>query len=544
MTTLRLSKITPENDEACQKILAAYFECCKTLTDMSFELPTLLQLELRGVTRAMIRAHYGNISRLHQEVSLNHREHIQNIFVSVGDLFKNRPEISKKRVYIVTTAVGDTKAHLPFLASLRHYSESRGGQILILPCESTTNSFENDSAIFDSEFSKPDYTMVTEDVKLNKNLFIRSIQVSANQIKPIAGLSRIGPRESTYVFASPKQFLEFGPRSTIAKDAYAIMTTGACTLPKYDASRFTSRRLAYIAENDHCYGALVIEIEDDDVFHFRHIQADREGKFVDLGVEWSSNSHRSVPVHGVYGDIHASEADFECVNAFSQLLASIGNVKSVFLHDIFNGSSISHHIKDIGQRSLRAESRNDSLMKELEITGQVVQAIQAMSTAETVYVVKSNHDEWLDRYLREGRYVFDPQNHRLSLQLAAGLFENEDLLEYALRQVGYEFENTVFLNRSSSAEVGGCELAAHGDLGTNGAAAGLDSLERTYGSCVVGHTHTGAIQRQVYRVGTFTGLDLGYNRGPSTWSQTGCLVYENGQKQLVNFVNGRFHVDA
>ena len=48
--------------------------------------------------------------------------------------------------------------------------------------------------------------------------------------------------------------------------------------------------------------------------------------------------------------------------------------------------------------------------------------------ADEIVIVKSNHDEFLERYLREAKYANDPQNHRLSLDLAIALYEDYDPL--------------------------------------------------------------------------------------------------------------------
>ncbi|MFK5283800.1 hypothetical protein ACI3PL_29915, partial [Lacticaseibacillus paracasei] len=65
------------------------------------------------------------------------------------------------------------------------------------------------------------------------------------------------------------------------------MTTGACTLPKYYDNKFVSKRLSYIADHDHTIGAIIVEIENDKLFHFRQIQADENGSFIDYGVQYN-----------------------------------------------------------------------------------------------------------------------------------------------------------------------------------------------------------------------------------------------------------------
>jgi metal-sulfur cluster biosynthetic enzyme len=45
-----------------------------------------------------------------------------------------------------------------------------------------------------------------------------------------------------------------------------------------------------------------------------------------------------------------------------------------------------------------------------------------------------------------------------------------------------------------------------------------------------------AIIRNAYCVGTVGVMDMGYNKGLSSWTRTCCLIYKNGTKQLINFI--------
>jgi len=120
------------------------------------------------------------------------------------------------------------------------------------------------------------------------------------------------------------------------------------------------------------------------------------------------------------------------------------------------------------------------------------------------------------------------------------MFDDKDVLKHAMEVVGLNIpEHWTFLRRSDSSMIADVECGSHGDLGLNGAKSSLNGLEKIYGKCVIGHNHTAAIQRGVFRVGTLSELDMEYNRGPSSWTQTCCLVYDNGQRQLINYVGGR-----
>lgn len=318
------------------------------------------------------------------------------------------------------------------------------------------------------------------------------------------------------------------------------MTPGSCTLPNYYSETFVSKRISYIAGHDHQMGAVIIEIEDDDIFHFRQIQCEDDGSFIDMGKQYSHNKKtKGVPVNAIMGDIHGVQADEDAIGMFATLFATM-DLRSLYLHDIFDGYSISHHIRDISEKSKRSEDGMGKLVGELEYTYDLVKSISDTTKAKDVFIVKSNHDEFLDRYLKEGRYVFDAENHLISLKIATALFEDEDILQRGFDVVGKESpSHWHYLQRDDSSIIAGVECGSHGDLGLNGAKAALNSLERIYGDCVTGHNHTAAIQRGVFRVGTLSQLDMGYNRGPSSWTQTCCLLYENGQRQLINNINGK-----
>jgi len=91
--------------------------------------------------------------------------------------------------------------------------------------------------------------------------------------------------------------------------------------------------------------------------------------------------------------------------------------------------------------------------------------------------------------------------------------------------------------------VNGIENGAHGDKGPNGTRSpGLMGLEKSYGACNTGHTHTAGILRSAFRVGTTSYLKVSYNKGPSSWTQTHLIQHPNGSRQLINCINGEFRL--
>lgn len=525
-----------ENNDDIKKFIIEEY---KSIVELKKELPSYREFLVRDIKRDTIRRHFGGIELLHEYMREHENEFLSKHFSSVENIFSDLKSASnsEKKIFVVTTAVADSKAHLGFLDALGHYCEERDAQLVIMPCESVTNSFENKTAVFDPVFNDPRYLFVQDDTKLNDNISLCGIQVSAKQIKPITGLQRLGNREGSYVFASPKQFLEYIPAGNSRVNNFTIMTPGACTRPQYFTETFVSKRLSYIAKNDHTIGAIIIELQDDKRFDFRQIQASEDGSFIDMGTQYTPEGETSkVPVNIVFGDLHGIHVDEDAVAYFIDKFGDF-DVNNIFLHDVFDAYSISHHVKDIAERAERSGKNKGNLKDELDETFDLLKTIGDNLTAETVNIVKSNHDEFLDRYLSEGRYISDPENHLISLKIATALFEDTDILQRGFEIVGYEIpENWKFLSRSDSVKIAGVECAAHGDLGLNGAKSSLNSLEKIYGDCITGHTHSAAIQRGVFRVGTLSALDMRYNRGPSSWTHTCCLLYENGQRQLINYI--------
>lgn len=511
----------------------------KSIVQDKKSIPVYTDFLSYDISRAKIRTHFGGIELLHDYMKQHFYDFLGGFYSSVEDIFSPNRQIGdfESGKYVITTAVADSPADVDFLNALKSYCKRNNAKLVIMPCESITNSFENRSATFDPYFNDPSLFVVSEDKQLNDNFSLCSIQVSAKQIKSITGLSRLGNREGSYVFASPKQFLEYVPSGNNRGKNYAIMTPGACTKSAYFSETYVSKRLSYIAEKDHTIGAIIVEILNDKLFDFRQIQAAEDGSFNDMGIEYRADgSVKRVNVNIVFGDLHGVQVDHEALDYFLDLVSDF-EIDNVVLHDVFDGQSISHHIQSISSKSKRSLEGLDDLYEELIQTFNLLDYIDKKIEPKNIKIAKSNHDEFLDRYLADGNYVFDPKNHYLSLKLATALFEKTDVLKHAFKTVSVEVpDNWEFLSRGDSFAIGGVECGSHGDLGMNGAKPSMASLERIYGSCIVGHNHTAGILRKVFRVGTLSKLNLGYNRGPSSWTHTCAIIYDNGQIQLINYV--------
>lgn len=509
--------------------------------------PTRADLNKMHVNRDMIRYYYGNIKNLRNAVKEIYPELFNGLFdeTYLGSntyLSKFNKELKKFNTYIITTAINGQKAHSKFVETLKKLSKIYNAKIIMLP---SYDRFQSPSQTIEWHFDDilSEHSFLFGQISLNKNIHISPLRINAKQINPTTGLSRICQGKGSFIFSSPKQSLEYDPVSNV-KYPHARMSTGACTIPNYN-NKNKYMRTPYMAQNDHILGALIIEIEDEEIYHFRQIQADKNGGVCDLGKYYfGSNKPKNMIPKLIMGDYHAGEHDETAIKAWEEIIDEL-HVDQVFFHDLFNGKSINHHEENnIIIRARNSQKGLLNLQDELYVTGKELNRINNHKSIKKSIIVKSNHDEFLQKWLEYGKFKDDPINFQSGCVLANLAINDCNILEQALLIYGNlkNKEKLIFLNRDEDYKIGGIELGAHGDKGSNGARGSKSNIENAYGKAVIGHSHTPGILRGVYQVGTSSLFRLGYNQGASSWMHCSCLLYENGQRQLINSINGKWRL--
>ena len=453
-------------------------------------------------------------------------------------------EIKKYNRFVITTAVMGKEVNKEFLASLENYAKRKSAMLLVLPCEDVASRKQEAKALTLST-DLANFKVIFKDTYLNRNLCLCAIKVSAKQINPLSGLDRLAvSRQASIIVASPKVFLKYVPNMHYDIPP-ALMTTGAITVNDYDNDLYMSKRTSTLAENDHAYGAVIVEIENENIFHFRHVQASETGSLSDLGVEYlpDGNIRKLEDTVMVVGDSHVGYHDRELHEEVVKLLEK-SNTTKIVLHDIFNGTSISHH--DTGKNITRATKAQEGKLNLEEECLAVKRYVQdfADGYGTEVFIPEANHNLHLLKFLEQGRYVSDPVNHKFSLKLAAVAVDGINPLQYAVESLlGYKKSSIHWLETDESCKFYGVECGIHGDIGAHGSRGSLSQFQKGIGNCVTAHTHSAAILRNAYCVGTVGEMDMKYNKGLSAWTRTCCLIYNNGTKQLVNFIpdkNGNY----
>lgn len=509
--------------------------------------PGRADLDKIGYSRDKIRHYFSNLDRLKKAAqewaASNDPEAFNQIIdesIFTPKRFKElQGNVKNFKRFIVTTAVAGCPVHEGFLKSIRTYCKDKKAMLLVLPAADPGSAKDwNLDPALGAE------SIVFNDLALNSNVFLCSIKTSAKQIDPTTGLDRIGQRNGSFVYASPKQRLKFMPVSNV-KHPHAEMTTGAITLPRYlDTNRYMSERTAYIANHDHVMGAIIVEIEDNKTYHFRQIQADKDGSFVDLGDFYKGDKISKMYAEALsMGDWHSGETDPTAVKAWKEVVDLVRPSK-LFVHDGFNGLSINHHERERQiRRAVLAKQGLLNLESELSLFAKDLDMLASWKHIEEVVVVKSNHDVFLDRWLDAGEYVDDAHNYELGVELALAMVKGSNPLQFAVEKLGLKAKNKVnWLEMDEDYFIARIQMGAHGHKGPKGSRGTLAGMEKSYGLSVTGHTHGPEILRGSFCNGTTSLLKVSYNSGPSDWVHSSTLVYPNGMRQLINSFDGKWHL--
>lgn len=500
--------------------------------------PTLEDFKDLGVTRQVIREKFKNLTNLHKAV----REEHPNLFhdISVEEALGNADTLDLKDYerYVITTAVTGCFVDEKFLNSLKHYCKVRKARLIVLTCSDPAHRTADWSKLGHIDKRITEY-VVPNEVYLNDNLFLCNIKTTAKQINPLTGLKRIAGKTKSFIMASPKMKLE-----TIAasKDSYpkVAMTTMAVTKPDYSSEMYMSQRTAYLGEKDHKMGAVVVEIESDKKFHFRHVEAAGDGSFIDECIKYTSNTKKPVRAEAVvFGDWHSGST---CPDTYKmgQEICKLAKPEYLFVHDSFDGLSINHHQDhNIVAKARAAESGLNSLSKELD--KYVDDLVELSKLADKLAIVYSNHDDFLHRYLQSGKFIKDSVNLKTALDLCYAYVNGKDPLQYAVEQ-RKKIDNIEWLNEDKDKVLSGRHFNHHGHRGPNGAKGSMKSLGQHLGAVVSGHTHSMARDGDAVQVGTFTLKDLGYNVGLSSWTNTLGIQYYGGAMQLITLIDGTYRL--
>ena len=448
---------------------------------------------------------------------------------------------AKAKNYVITTAQRGATPNWEFLSSLESYCKQNNAELLILP----TNGKHPSSTKADQEevlhpYLTDNFRVVDHDLKLNNKLYIRDFPVKAQQMIPLTSWGRFVQYNQSAIMASPKLMQKCYANSN-QKLPKILMSTGAVTHPHYKNNSWGEK-----AQLDHKYSAIVVNVVSPKDFHYRQLNAGKNGVFYDMGWKYNGTERpRKESIDAlIMGDVHVGLTDPAVMTATEKLIHDL-RPKNILYHDLFDCYSVNHHHQDdLILRAQKAANGRDSLKDEVVSVGQFLDQMVRMSPDFTRHhVVKSNHDEAVDRYLREGRFIKDPKNLEFASRLLLNSIKGKrDTLDFAIETAyGKLPKNIRFLDADQDFKIRGWQLANHGHYGPSGRRGTTRNLEGAVGRGMFGHFHSPEIFRDIWIVGTSTHLDLYYTKGhPSSWMQGHGILNPNGKPQLINIINGEY----
>lgn len=457
-----------------------------------------------------------------------------------------RSYISEHKRFFVTSAVTGCAVHKDGLAAIQTYCKKNKAALLILPCSDPAKQKDHKNK-WTLSSDLPKKSVVFKDLALNDNLVLSTIKMSAKQLQPLTGIKRLSQKRGSTIVASPKQFLEFVANSNNNQEIpRALMSTGAITVGDYATEMYMSERTASLAELDHTLGGIIVEIKNGKIFFSRFVQINKKtGSFSDLDKKYNADG----TVEKITADL-VQTGDWHVMSTCPQTkkmakdLVELVKPDYVTFEDFFDGITINPHERhNLVSLSKKAKKGLLSLELELEACRKEIDDICQWPAKQVIFKY-GNHEDFLKRWLADGAFMDEPMNKLLGMKLTLGLEELEIMpFEYAMRELypAKNQEKIKFLSINDSFKVNGIENGAHGHMGKGGRRnPAMAEIEECYGAANVGHNHSAAVFRSVYRVGTGTKLQLSYNDGPSAWTQTHLIQHRDGSRQLIHNIFGEF----
>lgn len=461
---------------------------------------------------------------------------------------------SRKR-FVITSAQNATPVHAGFLRAIEVYCEANDAELMIIPYR-----YRNPTSIWSDADDSHDWWhsdvypyLVERQIELSPDIKVMGhIKIQPTAVHPLSGFDSYTGNASG-IFGHPS--IEMKTVPTPARALPKILTTtGAVTIPN-----FTDTKAGHKGDFNFSLAAVVVEL-DGDRFYQRHIHGDDDtGSFYDLTKIYTS---RGVKEGGrvealVAGDIHAEFHDPGVERATYTDSDSIMNTlrpRHWVAHDLEDFYRRNHHHRgdDLIAFGKHHYGRNN-VEEGLQISADFID--KHSRDDMTNVIVKSNHDEALDRWLRESDPRGDPENAVFFHYMKYNQYKHIEMTDTGFRTIDpFEFwcknpesqsgleniERTVFLDRDQSFTIKGIEIGFHGDVGPNGSRGSRKSLSKIGPKLIIGHSHSPGIFQGVYQVGISARANLDYARGPSSWLHTHCIIYPDGHRTLINIIKGKW----
>jgi len=455
---------------------------------------------------------------------------------------------------VFTSAQSNTKVHENFLRALENFCAHRGADLHI-------SQFTYNKASHGKKSVKPGadtqegerlwFDPAIAPYVSDESLQLASDLVWCGELNVIPTMKFPLTQFKTYT----RQDSAIIPHAKMAMESVPTMkgfptkmlyTTGAVTQRNY-----IEKTAGQVADFHHVFGAVIVEVDDAGTWWVRQLNAKNDGSFYDLNEYFTPTAvFPNQRVQAVtHGDIHWDKRDpaillsvFEKHGILDQL-----EPREQFFHDTIDFSARNHHnIKDGHFLHEMRVKGTDSVEAEFAGSAAFLGDVGYRPWCKSI-VVTSNHDQAVEIWLRNHTALMDATNvkfwHRLNYYCHMMIDKGEKPRPFAFALQCYMNEellgNVTMVHEDDSYLIlDTIQAGLHGHLGPNGARGAPKNL-RTVGKANTGHTHTAGIVDGVYTCGLYALLDMGYNKGLSSWSHSLIVTYPNAKRAILTIKKGR-----
>lgn len=475
--------------------------------------------------KTLTRSEYRKLNTL---VSSNMIEKIWGTWTNFVKIANSSVEIRRKNIQkcikndkLVITSIQDgSSLNLEALETLEYYCRYNKAELVILWGKALDKR-----EVFSREVSDKINKYLATDVvfERDKSIIIHDYMLSPYIKNPLIHLDKLSTKAHMIITGSTKQYMQVLPykQEDLPRIAY---TTGTISNIYYDDS--ASKQLD---ADFGTVGAIILEKNSKNVYYPRNLIY-KDGEIRDLDKIYTKVGIKTNEISGiVLGDMHFPEEDGEELNNVVNFIKKY-NIKNVFLHDVASWESINHHeaynfldkIRNVTQDTVSLEIEYEAVMTKLKDFSEKLKK-------QHIYIVHSNHDDFIIKWLNDGNFIKDPLN---------AIFGAELFITYCQGDSIYtkfsEIKNITFLPHNTKFELEGFQLGEHGDKGLSGAHGNPKLFTKAFTKTVTAHTHSPMIFENSIVVGTNSKLKLRYNQnGFTNWAHANVILHKNGTYQML-----------
>ena len=457
------------------------------------------------------------------------------------------PDQQRRRLagtrFVFTSAQNNTHVHTDFWNALNTFASRNNADLYVSRFSYNKSGWgqptvEDEDIWYDPAIQS---YVLDEQVKVANDLvFCGELDILPTAATPLQTLQNYTGPNSGIV---PHAKVHMQSQATMKHDPAKFMyTTGTCTMRNY-----IERKAGQVATFHHTFGALYVEVAEDGTWFARQLIASDNGVFFHLGTAygpgWSAPAADFGDTGVTLGDIHIEQIDMDALSSALAILNEL-QPKYVTIHDLIDFQPRNHHnIKDPYFRVWEHWNGIDKVEQVFVRAARFLAGLQTKFPGTTFYVIRSNHDQAFERWLKDVSAATDAANarywHEANAIKLLGLEQGQDkdifvwAMQDAADKRNFDLSRIVWVKEDQSLVINDIEHGMHGHRGPNGARGNPKAFRQMGRKANTGHTHSAGIIDGVWTAGVMAKLDMGYNTGPSSWSHSHIVTHPNGKRSIL-----------